>query len=167
MKQLNVAIMMASLCQSPVPSKMKITQKIISITIPVFLCIALTPSSNAAAESIVMIVNASNNSSSLTKSDLNNIYRGKQSTWSNGGKIKVVNHPIDSDIRKDFFGKVLNESPGQEFIISGSPKPFRTSIRKSDASILRYVGRFEGAIGYVYASTIDDSGKVKIVYTLN
>ena len=158
--------MMASLCQSLVPSKMKVKQNIISIIVPVFLCIAMTPWSNATAELIVMIVNNSNNTSSLTTSDLNNIYRGKQSTWSNGEKIRVVNHPADSGIRKNFFGKVLNESPGQEFKLPGSPKPFRTSIRKSDASVLRYVGRFEGAIGYVNASATDDSSKVKIVYTL-
>ena len=137
--------------------------KKISFVFLVILTISATPWSMAAAESIVIIVNSSNGVPSLTVANINNIYRGKQVNWANGKKLQVVNHPVDSDTRLSFYRSVLNEQPGKKFTIAGSPKPFRSSIRKSDKSVLRFVSRFEGAIGYVTQSAVNDS--VKVVYT--
>jgi phosphate transport system substrate-binding protein len=124
---------------------------------------------SAVAEPIVIIVNKANEVSALTKEEINNIYRGKVQKWPSGEKIKVVNLAINlsakDDVRINFYKKILNESPNKKFYISGSPKPFRTSVRKTAKSVLHFVSRFKGGLGYVPASEVDD--KVKVVYTIN
>lgn len=126
------------------------------------LLLAMTAVS-VAAEPIAMIVNKANSASSLSSSVISDIYRGRLRNWANGSKIQPVNFPVDSEFRIAFYNKVLGESPTAEFNLPGTPELFKTSIRKSANSVMRFVSRFEKAIGYVPLSAVDDS--VKVVYT--
>lgn len=116
-----------------------------------------------AAEPIAVIVNKDNNAS-LSSSDVNDIYRGIKESWSDGKKIQVVNYPANSEVRSKFYGQALGTDAADEFFSPGSPVPFKSSIRKSASSVLRFVSRFDDAIGYVSMSEVNDS--VKVVFTI-
>ena len=117
----------------------------------------------AAAEPIAVIVNLANSNSSMSKSKINEVYRGLRANWSDGEKVVGVNYAADNALRVAFYRQVLDSAADAEFYRPGSPTPFKTSIRKSSRSVLRFVSRFDGAIGYLPRSELDDS--VKLVYT--
>lgn len=118
-----------------------------------------------AAQTIAVVVNVGNQNDSLSAEAINDMYRGTTQQWPSGEKVVPVNLDPASDIYAAFYGQVLDAEPGQQFTLRGSPKPFRTSTRRSSRSILRFVGRFEGAIGYLPVDEVDDS--VKVVYTFD
>lgn len=83
--------------------------------------------SPATAEQIAVIVNLANNTSSLSKSGINQLYRGLSENWRSGEKVIGVNYPMDHSVRAAFYRQVLDAEASTEFYIAGSPTPFRTS----------------------------------------
>ena len=113
---------------------------------------------------MVVVVNQSNPISALSKAEANDIFRGRKTSWKGNVKIVPVNFKVDSIYREAFYRRVLGaRSAAEEFFMPGSPNAFRTSTRTNSKSILRFVGRFDGAIAYLPKEDIDDT--VKVVYT--
>ena len=106
------------------------------------------------AEGIAVIVNETNGTSDMTIKDLSRIYSARTTEWSNGRPIVAVNRDARSDVRKDFYKKVLRSKPTQRFFLPGSPIPFRTIVQKSANGATRFVASEKNAIGYVHLTEL-------------
>lgn len=118
----------------------------------------------ACAESIAVIVNDNNPSTSLTKTNIAAMYRGEELHWAHGSRIKLVNREISSSIREQFYQDALNARSDQQFFRPGTPVAVQSLIQRSDEAVLKFVSAIEGAIGYVNLSSVDDS--IKVVFIL-
>ena len=112
------------------------------------------------AESLAVIVNKNNPVTSLTKTNIAAMYRGEELHWSHGGRIKLVNREISSDIREHFYQKVLNARSDQQFLRPGTPVAVQSLIQRSDEAVIRFVAAIDGAIGYVKLSSVNEQTKV-------
>jgi ABC-type phosphate transport system substrate-binding protein len=109
------------------------------------------------AEEIAVIVNGNNDVGKLSMSVLSQIYRGRMTSWPNGKEIIAINRSANSQIRKEFYGRVLDSKPTQKFFLPGSPIPFRTVVQRSAEGATKFVQSEPRAIAYVYLSEL--SGK--------
>lgn len=130
------------------------------------LIIALSPTQVANADSpeIVVVVNPSNGTASLSKAQLNAIYKGKTSEFPNGSSAAAVNLPPDNSIRQEFDRAVLGMSPDESKrywidmkIRSGAAAPPKMA---NPSAVARHVAKTPSAIGYV--PTTDAKG-LKVV----
>ena len=116
---------------------------------------------------IVVIVNAKNSVSSISKSDLNRIFLGKKSEFGNGQKAIPVNQYYSSDIRAKFDKQFLRKSPQQskaywsKQLFTGAGKP--PMEMPGDLDVLQEVAKNEDMIGYVDSSALNESVKVLTV----
>lgn len=116
------------------------------------------------AEAIAVIVNNSNYEKKLSTAEIARIYKGKQQAWSDGSQIIVINRPATSDVREEFYKKVLNCKPTKKFYDPGSPSLFKTIVQTSDLATIRFVENINAAIGYVYISKVDtNNSNIKVL----
>jgi ABC-type phosphate transport system substrate-binding protein len=106
------------------------------------------------AGGMVVIVNGKNDVSQLSMSELNQIYRGRMTSWPNGKEIVAINRDANSQVREEFYDRVLKSKPTEKFFIPGSPIPFRTVVQKSVVGATKFVAGEERAIAYVYLSEL-------------
>jgi ABC-type phosphate transport system substrate-binding protein len=116
------------------------------------------------AEQLVVIAHPKSPIDTLTKSQVRMIYLKKSRFW---GDIKLValNLPPTSSLRKTFENEVLNMSNSQidSYWIREHYKGHRPHNRvESVESMLLFVKKVEGAIGYIPVSKIDTG--VKVIY---
>lgn len=116
---------------------------------------------------IAIIVNP-NNSNTISESDINRIFLGKNKSFSGGDSVKAVNLKSGDATRTEFEKKALGKSSKQvkaywsKLIFSGKAKPLLES--GSDADALKYVAENPKAIAYVDASKVNDTVKVIKVF---
>jgi ABC-type phosphate transport system substrate-binding protein len=110
----------------------------------------LAPTSRAAAQAFVVVVNASG-PAALTRDDVSKIFLKKS------GQLTAVDQSKDSKVRNAFSAVILGRpvsaiaSYWQQQIFSGGDTP--PSEKRSDADVLAYVRGNPKAIGYVSAGT--------------
>jgi ABC-type phosphate transport system substrate-binding protein len=120
------------------------------------------------AEGIAVIVHAKNVMDSMTEADVSRIYQGRMTAWPDGTPVVAVNRDARSDIRKDFYEKVLQSKPTEKFFLPGSPVPFRTLVQKSGEAMIRFVASEPRAIGYVYLSELTGQARgVRVLLTID
>ena len=118
------------------------------------------------AQGYVVVVNAANPVTSITKDRANAIFLKRVSQWENGTPAVPVNLPREAAPREAFtrhvHGKSVNavESYWQQQIFAGKEAP--PTQRQSDAEVIAFVRATPGAIGYV-SSAAAVSGDVKVV----
>ena len=119
------------------------------------LGLALTaPALATAAEDFVVIVHPSVVGKSIHRSDLAALFLRKAARWGAGGTAVPADQSGTSPVRKAFSEAVLGMSvptvvqywQSQMF----STKPLRPPVVKgTDAEVIAFVARTEGAVGYV------------------
>lgn len=121
--------------------------------------------SAAAQEQVAIIVNPSNNISSLSAGDLHRIFTGDKSTWPNGKHIFVIMAPPGSPERATILKNVfkMGESEYAKYFLQAAftgavsaPPKDATSV----AEIKQLVAANPEAIGYVKTQDVDNSVKV-------
>ena len=120
------------------------------------LCSPLT----AEDTTLAIIVSKSNHVDQLSMRDLVRIYQGDLEKWPDGQRIAVLDYSPNSSLRVQFYRRVLQAEPNQEFLHPGSPIPFKGVLLSSETSIRRFVARIPNAIGYLSASVADDTVKI-------
>lgn len=111
----------------------------------------------------VVIANASVSDASLSQSDIQKIYLGKKSSWSDGSKIIPVTL-AEGDTHEAFCNSLVKKSASQfstfwkQAIFTGKGTPPRSFT--TEAELVAYVGSTAGAIGYVSSGTNTGSSKV-------
>ncbi len=118
------------------------------------LLVFLLSSFSAVAEnestSFVVIVNAANPVSSMTRSQVSKIFLKKVVKWDKGGRIAPIEQ---GEIKRDFAEKIHNKNKSAvdnywtQMIFSGrSVPPYEV---KSDSEVIKFIETNQSGIGYV------------------
>jgi ABC-type phosphate transport system substrate-binding protein len=136
------------------------------------LCAFLaTTKAKSADVHIVVVVNAANPVTTMSRDHLSKIFLREIVTWDNGQEIMPVDQIDKSPARIVFARDVQNQSVGalkrywQERIFSGNESP--PPDRVTDADVLTYVRSNAGAIGYVLEGTDLGPGVKAVVISEN
>lgn len=109
----------------------------------------------AAADSVVVVVNAANPAGELSADDVSKMFLKKTARWANGERVLPVDLVDSSALRQAFSKQVHGKTTAavkaywQKMIFSGHdvPPPEKPSIGEA----LAYVRSYPGAIGYAPA----------------
>jgi len=114
--------------------------------------------------SFKVIVNPSNDTSSMTKEQLSDLFLKKITQWENGRKALPVDQVTSSPIREKFSKEIHEKSVTainsywRQKIFSGRDVP--PPEKSSDADVLAYIAENADAVGYVSANAPVDKVKV-------
>ncbi len=139
------------------------------ITYLLFIFLSLM-TSYAYAGSIVVIVNK-DNSQSLTKAQLKDIYTDKVTTWNDGNRIiKLFELPARSTSREKFSQEILGMSAKESARFWANKKITNTArnlpSKKRESSVVRSVSRNPDAIGYVSKEAAEGNSDVRVILTI-
>jgi ABC-type phosphate transport system substrate-binding protein len=121
--------------------------------------------SAAHAGDYAVIVNK-DNSAAVDKSLVAKIYTGDQKAWKDGSTIAPVDLPEDNAVRASFSNDVLGKTVGNvkaiwaQLVFSGRALPPKQVA--SDDEVKKLVAGNKNSIGYIKASSVDDSVKAVI-----
>jgi ABC-type phosphate transport system substrate-binding protein len=111
---------------------------------------------------VIVIVNKGNENQ-VDKALVVKIYMGEAKTWGTGGTIAAVDLPEDNQVRANFTSRVLGKSVSNlksmwaDYALSGKAVPPKQL--GSDDDVKRMVSGNRNAIGYIKASSLDESVK--------
>ena len=129
------------------------------------LCAGAASSLPAWAGDVVVIGNKGN-PNAVDKAFVIKVYTGQTKTWADGGPVFAIDQGVDSAIRADFYSSILGKSSANmkavwaQNIFSGKGLP--PKIVDPDTEVKRTVGANQNAIGYIKASSVDDTVKVLV-----
>ncbi len=132
----------------------------------VLLCCQLLGVREASGQ-IAVVVNQGNEIKSVTLQSLQDIYAGNKVSWSNNHKIFPVSMKSSLELSQSFFEKALGKSPREmkrawiRLTLSGAGAP--PIMVGSEAEVLLYVAKNEGAIVFVGVDKVNDSVRVLAV----
>lgn len=132
-------------------------KKILSL----FVILSLALIAQASAQSFQVIVNEANTATSISKSDLSDIFLKKSTKWDDGTPIIPIDQTASSSVRGAFSEEVHGRGVGairsfwQQAAFSGAgTAPLE---KADDAAVIAFVKNNPGAVGYISADT-DASG---------
>ena len=117
------------------------------------------------AGNVVVIVNKDNDHA-VDKSLVTKIYSGQVKAWGNGDKILPLDLPENNPERASFSSDIVGKSVTSlkfawaQMMFAGTAVPPKEL--QSDADVKKYVNDNMNAIGYIKASSVDDSVKVVV-----
>lgn len=129
------------------------------------ILVGLGLSASVWAGNVVVIVNKANDNA-VDKGLVSKIYRGQDKQWSDGKKIMLLDLPENSPTRESFSNDIVGESESRlkfawaQLMFSGAAVP--PKVVESDEAVKKYVSDNKNAIGYIKASSLDDSVKVVV-----
>jgi hypothetical protein len=118
-------------------------------------------------ESFVIIANAKNPVNFAEREFISDAFLKKVSRWDDGETLRPGDLSPSSPARRAFSTAVLRRSVAavrsywQQRIFSGRDVP--PPELDSDESMLRYVAKYRGALGYVSSTTKLDGSAVKVI----
>ncbi|MBU0994203.1 MAG: substrate-binding domain-containing protein [Proteobacteria bacterium] len=136
---------------------MKIMKRVVSY-ITVVLCLYGTSFGD-----VLLIANKSVKQTSFTKGDVNLIFLGKKKKWDDGQMIKTAVLK-EGATHEAFLNEFVDKTPAKFssfwklVIVSGTGYPPKSL--GTEADMIDYVSREEGAIGYISSSTPHDNVNV-------
>ncbi len=129
----------------------------------ILLCLSifilLSISSNA---QIAVIANKSVPESSVSKSELLDLYSGDIKWWGNGDPVIIFDLKKNDDVKKDFYS-FIGKTPSRmktiwmKKMLSGEGDP--PDALETENDMLSVVAKTQGAIGFVSLDIIDNSVK--------
>ena len=129
------------------------------------ILVGLGLSASVWAGNVVVIVNKDNDHT-VDKALVTKIYSGEVKAWNNGDKILPLdlleNDPERVSFSNDIVGKSVTslKFAWAQMMFAGTAVPPKEV--QSDADVKKYVSDNQNAIGYIKASSVDDSVKVVI-----
>lgn len=121
---------------------------------------------SAVAAEILVIVNLQNAVDKLSHQELMDLYMGRYTNFPNKVAALLLDMPMDSEIRDEFYRKLVGKSVAEvnaywaRLMFTGRASPPR-AIEDAE-QVIKFVGDNKNAIGYVYETEYDDS--LKVVY---
>ena len=120
-------------------------------------------SAEASAE-VVAVVAAKNPVSTLSKSQIADIFLGKMIRFPNGSEVVPVDQVENSAAREEFYFKFADKSPAQikafwsKIIFTGRGQP--PPEVSNGLQVKKFIAAHPNAIGYIRDNLVDDSVKV-------
>lgn len=125
----------------------------------IWLCL-MTASATVTAEEFAVIVNRVNNQA-VDRAWVAKVYLGEVKSWLGGDPIVAYDLPEDNVVRASFSKTLLNRSVANmkalwaQFTFSGRAVPPKQL--KTDEDVKKAVAENKNAIGYINATSLDDS----------
>ena len=122
---------------------------------------------NIAAAEVVIVVSPQNPTTTLSRSEVSNIFLGKINRFPNGQPAVPIDQPEDSQQRKDFYRDVSNKQPADikaywsRMIFTGRGQP--PMVVDGDEQVKKTLAGRPDGIGYIDRAAVDDSVKVLAV----
>ena len=140
------------------------------ISFSIFLCNGMLDPLTAKDTAIYkIIINTSNQITSINKAQVSKLFLKKVTKWENGKKVLPVDLLEKSPIRQNFSKEILGKKVSaikaywQKLIFSGRGVP--PPEKATEKAVLKYVQEHDGAIGYVSRNIKVNRVKVlKIIY---
>lgn len=135
-------------------------------TTTVLLIATLVASGPLLAEPMVVIVNPQNESKAISKERIAAYYLGEEKAWIGGLPVRLLDLPAGNAERTTFSREVLGKTVQQmkdiwaQNALTGKVSPPKELA--SDEEIKKAVGGSKIAMGYIKASSVDDTVKVAL-----
>lgn len=119
---------------------------------------------------MVVIVNAENTVTQLSREEVVNIYLGRYRLFPTGEMAHPLDHSGNSQERRQFYRKLLDKGLPEintywaKQIFSGRTMPPKET--RNQAEMLLRVARDPAAIGYVDRESLNGNNHVKVVFAL-
>lgn len=119
-----------------------------------------------ASADVVVVVSAQNANYALDKSDVEQIFLGKKSSFPDGSKAVPIDQNEGSAARAEFNKEVLGKTDSQlkaywsRLIFTGKGTPPKES--GNDADVKALIAQNPNLVGYIDDSAVDET--VKVVY---
>jgi len=136
------------------------------LTARLFMFVVFITVQTVALADVSIIVHKANLLDSIDSSMLKSVYLGKLKSWPDGSPIMLADNVPGSDTRITFLKKAVKKSESKfdsywsRKVFSGKGVPPKGM--NDDDAIKQWVAKNKRAMGYVDASTVDDSVKVLI-----
>lgn len=120
--------------------------------------------SSVSLAQIAVIVSSKSPATGLNKEQTAALFLGKSSQLPGAGAPVLVDQGENSDVRKNFYGKVADKTPAQvkaiwaRLVFSGKSAPPKEATNSADVKKLVAVN--PDAVGYIEKSAVDSSVKV-------
>lgn len=130
----------------------------------ILLGLLLTLLTNKVSADVVIVVSADSPITSLSRTELADIYMGKMNSFSDGQKIIPVDQKENSSAYSEFYRAYLEYSLAQikvhwsKLIFSGRGQPPRTIA--DEKAMAEFVAEHPNAIGYLSADQVDERLRV-------
>ncbi len=133
-------------------------------------CICVIFSLRAVAD-IVVIINSNNTAvwePEAVRTEVKSIFLGAKEKFSNGNNAKPIDQSEGKGIRKEFYLKIANKDETamniywSNLIFTGNGRP--PKILPDDSSVKKFVNENISGIGYIDASSVDNTVKVLEVF---
>ncbi len=115
-------------------------------------------------EEYVIVVNKANPVQEIAAQDLKKMFLGEKMSWEDGSQIKLA--ALDSGELQGVFVRDILKMTRMQFqihwkkmIFTGSGTGTDIKFFKSEQKVKEYVAANPGAIGYISASSVDDTIK--------
>ena len=131
------------------------------------LAMLLALAGNIAAAEVVIVVSPQNPTTTLSSSEVSNIFLGKINRFPNGQPAVAIDQPEDSQQRKDFYRDVSNKQPADikaywsRMIFTGRGQP--PMVVEGDEQVKKSLAGRPDGIGYIDRAAVDNSVKVLAV----
>ncbi len=129
-----------------------------------FIIVILTiATTDTLAQTFKVIVNKSNEVSSISQKELAMVFLKKRKRWDNGTNITPIDQKPNAKVRETFSIEVFEKkvatirSYWQKAMFSGMASA--PDEKDSDMDVIEYVKNNKGAIGYISANTSLDGVK--------
>ncbi|MEI7447330.1 MAG: substrate-binding domain-containing protein [Burkholderiales bacterium] len=126
--------------------------------------LALAAATLPALANDVVVIGNKDNANSVDKALIAKLYTGDARSWPDGGQAVLFDQPDDNQLRGIFYTTVVGRSPAQakaawaQLTFSGKATP--PKVVDGDAEVKRAVAANKNAVGYIKATSVDDSVKV-------
>jgi hypothetical protein len=117
-----------------------------------------------ASQSFRVVAHPTIASRSVATGDLSRMFLKQTSRWPDGTAVRPVDLTVDSEVRRAFSEEVIGRTVAavrsywQQAIFSGRGVP--PPELESDAAVIAYVLRTEGAIGYVSSGAATGAARI-------
>jgi ABC-type phosphate transport system substrate-binding protein len=129
------------------------------------LAISLATAMSAMAGDVVVIVNKGN-ASAVDKALVAKIYFGESKSWGDNGPVVAYDLAEENPERASFSNEVLGKSVSNMKALASrnmfSGKAVPPKELASDDEVKKSVAANKGGIGYIKASSVDDTVKVVV-----
>ena len=131
------------------------------------LAMLLALAGNIAAAEVVTVVSSQNSTTTLSRSEVSNIFLGKINRFPNGQPAVPIDQPESSEPRNEFYRDVSNKQPADikaywsRMIFTGRGQP--PMVVDGDEQVKKALAERPDGIGYIDRAAVDDSVKVLAV----
>ena len=133
--------------------------------------LTLLIASMAHAGELVVIVNDSNPADTMSASEVKEHFLKATARWQFGQKVRPADCKYDETLRGAFLANVLGMTDIEidrywieQQYVNGEKPP---ATLDDDSSVMRFVAKFEGAIGCVDRASLDGATGVKEILTVS